>query len=249
MHGGWLLLGAGLLAGAMNAVAGGGSFVTLPAMIAAGLPGVTANASSTVALFPGSLAAGWTMRAGLAAFEGVSLRLMAAVTVVGGLLGALLLLVTPEVAFDAALPWLLLFGTCAFAFGRQAGSQVRRVVQLGPRALLSCQFVLGGYGGYFGGGVGITMLAVWSLFGSQDLRSMNAARVNLVAAANATAVLCFVVAGRVEWGATVLVMVGAAGGSYAGALLARRADPSILRIGIIALSAAMTAIFFLRAYG
>ena len=243
-----LLLGAGALAGAMNAVAGGGSFVTLAALVAAGVPAITANASSTVALFPGSATAAWAMRGGLAGFEGVSLRLMAAVTVVGGLLGALLLLATPEVTFDAALPWLLLFGTTAFAFGRQAGAALRRVARLGRGALLACQFALGIYGGYFGGAVGIAMLAAWSLFGTRDLRSMNAARVCLVMAANATAVLCFIAAGRVAWPAALLVMAGAVGGSYAGAQLARRADPAILRAGIIALSAALTAAFFVRAH-
>lgn len=249
MAGPWLLAGAGLLAGAMNAVAGGGSFVTLPALVASGLPAVAANASSTVALFPGSVAAAWTMRGGLAAFEGVSLRAMAAASVSGGLLGALLLLRTPEAAFAAALPWLLLLGTAAFAFGARIGVALRRVVRLGPAALLGCQFALGVYGGYFGGAVGIAMLAVWSLFGAADLRRMNAARVTLVMAANGAAVLCFIAAGRVAWGAALLLAGAAVVGSYGGARLARHADVAILRAGIIALGAAMTAVLFVRASG
>jgi uncharacterized membrane protein YfcA len=173
---------------------------------------------------------------------------MTAVSVVGGLLGAVLLLETPEVTFGRLLPWLLLFGTVAFTFGRQAGAALRRVVRLGPAALLACQFGLGIYGGYFGGAVGITMMAVWSLFGSGELRAMNAARIILVAAANATAVLCFILAGRVAWGPTLLLGIAAVAGSYGGALLARSADPAVLRIIIIALCTTMTAAFFVRSF-
>ncbi|WP_158743258.1 sulfite exporter TauE/SafE family protein [Acidisphaera sp. L21] len=240
--------GAGLLAGAMNAVAGGGSFVTLPALVAAGVPPVLANATSTVALFPGSLAAAWTMRAGLRPFEGVGWAAMAATSVGGGLAGALLLLITPDVTFGALLPWLLLFGTLAFTFGRQAGARLRRVITLGPAALLAAQFVLGMYGGYFGGAVGITMMAVWSLFGTGDLRAMNAARVLLVVAANATAVLCFIIAGRVAWAPALVLGATAILGSYGGARLARSADPVTLRRMIIGLCSAMTVAFFARAY-
>jgi uncharacterized membrane protein YfcA len=163
-------------------------------------------------------------------------------------LGALLLLVTPEVTFGRLLPWLLLFGTVAFTFGRQAGAALRQVISLGPAALLVCQFLLGVYGGYFGGAVGITMMAVWSLFGTGELRAMNAARVILVAAANATAVLCFILAGRVAWEPTLILGVAAVVGSYGGALLARSADPALLRLGIIVLCSAMTLGFFIRSY-
>ncbi len=243
-----LAAGAGLLAGAMNAVAGGGSFVTLPALVAAGISPVLANASSTVALFPGSVAAAWTMRAGLRRFEGVGWVPMTVASIGGGLAGALLLLVTPDVTFGGMLPWLLLFGTLAFTFGRQAGAALRHVVTLGPSALLGTQFVLGVYGGYFGGAVGITMMAVWSLFGTGELRAMNAARVVLVAAANATAVLCFVVAGRVDWGPALVLGATAVLGSYGGARLARSADPRTLRALIIGLCTVMTVTFFARPY-
>jgi uncharacterized membrane protein YfcA len=238
--------GAGLLAGGMNAVAGGGSFVTLPALVAGGISPVAANASSTVALFPGSLTAAWTMRSGLRPFDGVGWAAMTGTSVAGGLAGAVLLLVTPDVTFGGLLPWLLLFGTLAFTFGRQAGAALRQVVTLGPVALLASQFLLGVYGGYFGGAVGITMMAVWSLFGTGELRAMNAARVVLVAAANATAVLCFIVAGRVAWGPTVVLALGAVLGSYGGARLARSADPKTLRAVIVGLCSLMTAAFFVR---
>ncbi len=243
-----LLIAAGLLAGIMNSVAGGGSFVTLSALVAAGVPVITANASSTVALFPGSLAATWTLRRGLAPFQGVALWAMALASVAGGLAGALLLLVTPEVTFTRVLPWLLLFGTAAFTFGRQAGTLLRRVLRFGPAGLLACQFILGIYGGYFGGAVGITMLAVWSLFGGGDLRAMNANRVMLVMACNAMAVLSFIVAGRVAWLPAITVGVAAIVGSTVGALVARGANPAVLRAAIVVMCSAMTVVFFLRAY-
>lgn len=232
----------------MNSVAGGGSFVTLPALIAAGLPSTLANSSSTVALFPGSVTAAWTMRSSLHSFEGVSLRAMAVISLIGGGIGAALLLVTPEVTFTAMLPWLLLFATVVFTFGRQAGAAMRRYVALGPRSLMACQVVLSLYGGYFGGAVGITMLAVWSLFGGGDLRSMNAARITMVTIANGAAVLCFVAAGRVAWAETLVMLVTGIAGAYGGARLARSANPEVLRRIIIGLCTAMTVAFFWRAY-
>src|SRR4051794_31496011 len=152
----------------MNAAAGGGSFVTLPAMVAVGVPPVEANTSSTVALFPGGLASAVAYRDDLTPLGGLPLRPLAPVTLAGGLAGALLLLLTPAGAFDRIVPWLLLAGSLAFAFGGRAGAALRRVVRIGPPALLACQFLLGVYGGYFGGAVGIMMMAAWGLFGVSD---------------------------------------------------------------------------------
>ena len=121
-----LIAGAGLVAGAMNAVAGGGSFVTLPALIAAGVPSVNANATSTVALVPSALATAYAYRKDFSGFEGVSMRVMAIISVVGGACGALLLMFTSQRVFDALVPYLLLCGTVTFAFGRQAGVWLRQ---------------------------------------------------------------------------------------------------------------------------
>lgn len=158
-----MLFATGLLAGTMNAVAGGGTFITLPALIFAGVPSVAANESSTVALVPAALASGWAYRHDLKGFDGVSLRAMLAVSVAGGLAGALLLLFTPQRTFDALVPWLMLIGSLAFAVGRRVGAWLRPIVHIGTATLLFGQFILGIYGGYFGGGVGILMMAVWSL--------------------------------------------------------------------------------------
>ena len=242
-----LLIGAGLLAGTMNAIAGGGSFVTFPALVFAGVPSVAANASSTVALFPGSLTSAWAYRHGLRGFGGVSLRALLAASLSGGLLGAVLLLVTPQATFDAVIPWLLLLATLALGFGREAGAALRRVVRIGPGPVLVTQFLLAVYGGYFGGAVGIMMMAVWSLLDSADLKAMSPARVLLVSATNTIAVICFIVAGAVRWPETLVMLVAAAVGGYAGARLALRMHPRLIRTVILLFTTAMTIVFFLRA--
>lgn len=244
-----LLFGAGLLAGALNAAAGGGSFVTIPALVLAGVPSVSANASSTVALLPGTLASAWAWREDLRPMEGVSLRTLLVVSLGGGLAGAVLLLFTSEQVFDGLLPWLMLVGTLAFAFGRPLGALLRRRVRLGPGAVLAAQVLLSVYAGYFGGGVGIMMMAVWSLLGDADIRTMSALRTILVSASNAVAALCFALAGPVRWPATATVLVAAVIGGYFGARLARRVPGPALRVFVILFSTAMTAAFFWRVRG
>ncbi|MEO9190612.1 MAG: sulfite exporter TauE/SafE family protein [Acetobacteraceae bacterium] len=241
-----LLAGAGFIAGAMNAIAGGGSFVTFPALVFVGVPSINANVTSTVALFPGSFASAWAYRREFNTSEGLSVRALLPVSLAGGLVGALLLLFTPVRTFDAVVPWLLLLGTLAFAFGRQAGAALRRVVRLGPATLLVAQFLLAIYGGYFGGAVGLMMMAVWSLFGVRDILSMNAAKTLLVGATNTIAVVCFVVAGTVWWTPALVMLVGGIAGGYGGARLGRRLNPNYTRIGITMVNIAMTVVFFLR---
>src|SRR5574337_34797 len=232
----------------MNAVAGGGSFVTLPALIAAGVPALNANASSTVALVPSALASAYAYRHDFQDFEGVRFRHMALLSVIGGASGALLLEATPQSVFEVLVPFLLLFGTLAFAFGRQAGAYLRERVHITPRALLVSQFVLGIYGGYFGGAVGIMMMATWSLLTSAPLSAMQPARNLLNAAMNATATLLFIGGGLVFWRQTFILFGGAIVGGYLGAHYARRIDPALARIVISCLNAGMTAYVFWRAF-
>ena len=171
-----VLFAAGLLAGVMNALAGGGSFVTLPVLIAVGVPSVAANASSTFALYPGGLASAWVYRGGLTNVAGVPLRPAFLATLLGGLLGALLLLWTPGNLFDLVLPWLLLVATVTLAFGPRLGPLLRRRFRLGIAAILTVQFLLGVYGGYFGGAVGLMMIAAWSLLDNADVQTLSPAR-------------------------------------------------------------------------
>jgi hypothetical protein len=248
MHPLFFLFGAGLLGGAMNALAGGGSFVTLPALIAVGVPSVQANASNTVALYPGGAVSAWTYHDRPLPVCGVAVRPLLAVTVAGGLAGSLLLLGTPAAAFDLVLPWLLLVATLALAFGRRIGVALRGWLRFGAAQILLVQFGLGVYGGYFGGAVGLMMVAAWSLFGEADVKALNAPRTLLVSAANAVAVVIFVLAGIVRWPQTLAVLAGGILGGAAGARLGRIMPPRLTRVLTLAGTAAITGAFFARAY-
>jgi len=242
-----LLALAGLLAGAMNAIAGGGSFVTFPAMVLAGLPSVTANASSTVALFPGTMASSFAYRHELHGIGGFSLALLAPISFVAGVSGAMLLLATPTHLFDVVIPWLLLLATLTFAFGTRAGVALRRVISIPRRALPVVQFAIATYGGYFGGAVGPMMMAAWSLLtASDDLKSMAPARVLLVSSANGGAVLWFIATGAVRWPETLAMLGASVIGGYLGARLTRVLPAPVVRRFVIALTAIVTLVFFLR---
>jgi len=245
-----LLLGAGLLAGAMNAVTGGGTFVSLPALTAVGLPGTIANASSSTALLPGALASAWAYRRDLRPLERVSTRALAIASLLGGGAGAGLLLATSEAVFDLVIPWLLLIATVTLAIGpRLQGLMQRAGLEAGPRAILAIQFVLGIYGGYFGGAVGLMMLAAWSLLSSASIAALTPLRTVMLVAANTVAVLLFVAMGQVNWPAALTVMAGAIAGGYAGAQIGRRLPAVVLRGMVLTITIATTAIFFARAYG
>ncbi|OUJ16730.1 sulfite exporter TauE/SafE family protein [Acetobacter sp. DsW_063] len=239
-----LLFIAGTLAGAMNALAGGGSLVMFPAFLAAGLPPVTANASSTVALWPGGAASAWTYRAGLHPVCGVSLQRLAPVTLVGGLAGGLLLLFTPGRAFDEIVPWLLLLATLALAFGRRVGDSLHGKLPRGP--ILLIQFGLGVYGGYFGGAVGLMMLAAWSLLGERDIKSLNGPRTLMVTLANTAAIAAFVVAHAISWPGVIVALLGGLLGGVLGARLGRRLPSGVVRAMTITATALVTAAFFAR---
>jgi uncharacterized protein len=244
----WLIAGSGVLAGMMNALAGGGSFVTLPALIAVGIPSVTANTTSTVALFPGQIASAWTYRDGLGDIGSVSLRSLLVATFLGGVIGALLLLRTPITAFDFILPWLMAVATAALTFGRRLGESLRRRWRIGAPVVVAVQFGLGVYGGYFGGGVGIMMMAVWSLLSERTLKSFNAPRTLMVCAANTVAVFIFIAAHAVMWREGLVILVGAVIGGICGANIGRRAPAGVIRVGTLLLSIAITLGFFARAY-
>lgn len=248
MHDPLPLLGAGLVAGAMNALAGGGSFVTLAALVAAGLPSVTANASSSVALYPAGAASAWVYRAGLAPVGGLALRPTLVATLLGGLVGALLLLATPAAAFDRVVPWLLLAATLMLAAGPRLGARLRARMRVGPAALLALQLLLGVYGGYFGGAVGLMMMAAWSLVDGADVKALNPPRTVMVTAANTVAVICFAAAGAVDWTAALPVGAGALAGGYGGAHLGRRLPAGAVRAGTVVLAGLLTAVFFIRGY-
>ena len=244
----FLATGAGLLGGAMNALAGGGTFATLPALIALGLPANTANATSNVALLPGAATSAWAFRDELAPVGGVGVRLLAAITFVGGLGGSLLLWATPTHVFDLVIPWLLLFAFAVIAFGKRAADALKRRVAIGTRTLIVAQGLLGIYGGYFGGGVGLMTTAVYGLLAGVSPRALFAPRTLMLAIANLAAAIVFIAVGLVRWTACLPMLAGAIVGGWAGAHLGKRLPAEVVRGWTLFVTAATTLVFFWRAY-
>ncbi|WP_328838578.1 sulfite exporter TauE/SafE family protein [Streptomyces europaeiscabiei] len=248
-----LVLLAGLAAGTLNAVGGGGTFVALPALVAVGLPPVTANAASTIALLPGSVAGAWVSRHEITQVGAASTRALTTTSVLGGGLGAVLLLLLPSASFDAAVPWLLAFATVVLAFGRPAlrlfGAAQDRAGGLGPRAVLTGQFLLAMYGGYFGGAVGILMLALWSIGLGLDPATGNPMRIAQVTAVYLSAAALFLVASDALTAPLLLaaMLTGAVVGGFAGARVALRLPARVLRGVVLGTAMTMTVLYFVRA--
>lgn len=245
-----LLLAAAFVAGALNAVAGGGSFLTLPALVFAGVPPVTANATGTVALLPGYAASAWGFKDDMAPPPGLSMRTSIALSLVGGAAGAALLLLTPNDTFRKVVPWLLLGATALFAFGPQIRAWAASQTSTGATANTS-QAAIGMlavafYGGYFNGGLGILCLALFGLLGQTQLNAMNGMK-NLVSALlTAIAVAVYAAGGIVEWKHALIMAVAATLGGYSGARVARKIPATVLRWGIVATGLTMAALFFAK---
>ena len=252
-----LLVGAGaFLAGGMNAIAGGGTFFSFPAMLAAGVPPITANASNTVALWPASLSSAWAYRHEVMR-HGRWAVLLGALSMLGGLLGGLLLLAISNETFSRLVPWLLLVATTLFAFSSQVGrliAWVKHRLRLRERETIGSpggavfQLMVAIYGGFFGAGMGILTLASLAIQGYEDIQEINALK-NLTSAMNYTvAALTFVVAGAISWPHTLVALCTAAVGGYVGASVARRMPALWLRRLVIVVGAMLTIIYFIKIY-
>ena len=240
-----LIVLAGLWAGTQNALAGGGSFVTLPVLIFAGLSPLAANLTSTVALFPGQVAsgaAGWRLAAGV---EALSFRALFLLSLAGGAVGGMLLLATPSSLFARFVPWLVLFATVVFAWGSFAHRDPARARRLSARGAGVAQFLIAVYGGYFGGGIGFLMMAALTMAGV-GTRTAIATKNALAAVMNASAVVLFVFSPLVRWPQALALGAGAIAGGWVGAWALRRIDETWLRAGIVALGLALTIGLFLR---
>ena len=244
-----LAAGAGLIGGAMNALAGGGTFATMPALVALGLPSPIANATSNVALQPGAMTAAWGFRGNLEPLGGIGIRTLAAITFVGGLLGSLLLVITPTQTFDIIIPWLLLIAFLAIAFGKHAAAWLKSRVTIGPPTLMVAQSLLGLYGGYFGGGVGIMMTATYGLLAGMPPHRLMAPRTLMLAIANTAAAIVFIGFGMVRWWICLPMLVGAIIGGWLGAHYGRKLSPRVIRWWTLTVTATTTIVFFVRAYG
>jgi len=240
----FLLFLTGLWAGAQNALAGGGSFVALPALILAGLDPRAANVTSTVALFPGQVTSGLAARSLVSGAQHLSFRALFAISLVGGALGAILLLATPVVAFARMVPWLVLFATVMFAWGSFA-RRPSSTVPLGPVPAGVIQFLIAIYGGYFGGGIGFLMLSALTIAGL-PVRSAGATKSALAAVMNASAVAIFVFSPEVYWLEVLFLGTGSILGGLGGAWMLQRVPELLLRFFVIAIGIVLTIALFLR---
>lgn len=244
-----LAAAAGLVGGAMNALAGGGTFATLPALIALGLPANIANATSNVALLPGAATSAWAFRKELGPVAGLSVVLLATLTFLFGLVGSLLLVLTPSAMFDVIIPWLLLFAFVVMVFGKRATAWLHARVTIGRPTLLTAQSLLGIYGGYFGGGVGLITTALYGLLANIQPRELFAIRTLMLAIANLAAAFVFIAFAMVWWWACLPMLAGSIVGGWIGAIIGKRLSPAAVRIWTLLVTGGTTLVFFIRAYG
>ncbi|MEP6754381.1 MAG: sulfite exporter TauE/SafE family protein [Chthonomonadales bacterium] len=247
-----LLFFAGMIAGALNSVAGGGSFVSFPCLLFTGVATIPANATNTVAVWPGSVASAASYRKELEANRS-TLLILGLASLLGGAIGATLLLKTRPKTFEGMLPWLLLFATGMFAFGGKVSQKLRSKFKDGKHSgktqligVAILQFVIAIYGGFFGGGIGILMLATLALMGMTEIHTMNALKTVLGSIINGVAVLVFVINGMVIWPQAIVMVVGSIIGGYYGAEGARKVSPGAIRSFVITIGLSMSAWFFYR---
>jgi uncharacterized protein len=247
---------AGALGGALNSVAGGGSFIAFPALLFTGVPPIPANATNTIALWTGAAASGGAYCSRLDVPRRVMIPLLAA-SLVGGLIGALLLLKTPAQTFMRVLPWLTLGATLLFAFGKKLAGGRKSVIEgdhdheASTAALAATtlfQFGVAIYGGYFGGGMGIVMLAMLATLGMTDIHAMNALKSVLGFVINGVAVVTFIVAGAIYWKHGIVMIAGAIVGGYLGAHYAQKLPQSWIRMFVVLVGTGMTVYFFWKSY-
>ena len=243
----WIILAlAAVWAGAQNALAGGGSFITLPALLLTGMDARAANITSTLALFPSQIVMGLTGRKQAESPPGVSFTALFVISLIGGALGALILLATPPTFFARLVPWLVLFATAMFAWGsffRKAPPP--GTASIPPRAEMAIQFLIAIYGGYFGGGIGFLMMASLTLAGLA-VRAAGATKNVLAGVMNASAVAMLVFSHDVHWQQVLVVAVASSIGGYAGARMLNIVNEKALRLFVVGIGVLLTIGLFWR---
>ncbi|WP_299733863.1 sulfite exporter TauE/SafE family protein [uncultured Tateyamaria sp.] len=237
---------AAFLAGLLNAVAGGGSFLTFPALVFVGVPPIAANATSTVAVFPGYLSSALGFLPEIKAFDRGELIYFLGLSIAGGIAGAVLLLVTPSELFNFVVPWLLLFATILFALDHKIRDWTR--AEAGPTKFgkTAATFAVTTYGGYFNGGLGIVLLSLISGLGFRDINLMNGLKSALSFILSAASVVTFLLAGIVFLKQAAIMMLAATAGGYAGARIARKMPVKLIRMTVIVIGLGMTLAFWIR---
>lgn len=228
----------------MNAAAGGGTFLTLPALMMVGVPSVAANATGTVALLPGYVSSTWGFREELKKQQNLRLLPVSIVTLIGGAIGATLLIFTSDEIFQLVVPWLMLLATLGFAFGPMVQKRLSGGQTVSSTAMLAGFFAVSVYGGYFNGGLGIVLLAAMGLMGFINLNFMNGIKNLCSCILTAIAVVIYAAGGQVEWTYALIMVVATVAGGYVGAIIAQRIPDNVLRAAIILVGALTTIYFF-----
>jgi uncharacterized membrane protein YfcA len=242
-----LLFVVALWAGIQNALAGGGTFITFPVLLWAGLDARAANITSTIALFPGQVTTALAGRSQVSGNDQISVRELIVLSLVGGVVGAGLLLLTPSHFFKRLVPFLVLAATSIFAWGSFRRHPVDAPVHLSRGALMTSQFVIAIYGGYFGGGIGILMLAALTAAG-WEFRTAGATKNLLAGVMNFAAVLVFAFSRDVDWKDVLILAAGSIVGGQIGAYLLARINVALLRAFVVAIGIVLTVGLFIRAY-
>ncbi len=249
----FMLFATGIIAGIVNAIAGGGTFFTLPAFLAAGIPPVAASASNAVSVWPGHALAVFEYRRELSKYSR-SLGGSIVVAVLGGAAGAAMLAFAGDKTFSKLIPFLVLFATLLFAFGQSAGKWLaaRTTVadMMNPRLATRCaEFVIALYGGFFGAGLGVMLMAGLLMLGVRDVQANNALKNLLASVVTTVSVLVFALSGLVSWPHTAIAFAGAVAGGLLGARIARRLSPRWLRGVVIVVGLALSAYYFIEYHG
>lgn len=246
------LVAASFIAGWINAMAGGGSFISFPAMLAIGVPPIQANATNTVALWPGQVTSVWALRTDL---RRDLLAVVLSASVLGGVGGAIVLLRTPQVTFMHLVPWLLLVASLLFWVSGPVSRWLRRrtAEPHSPHSpavlpLFLLIFPVCFYIGYFGAGAGFLLMSALALFGVEDMNALNSLKVLAACTSNLCAVVTFIIGGAIVWHYCLVSMVFAAAGGYAGAQYSRNMNPNVLRAMVVIIGCTMAGYFFWR-YG
>lgn len=242
-----------ILAGTLNSVAGGGSFISFPVLLFTGMSPIAANATNTAAVWPGTVASTFAYRKEFNEEARTFLVPLLITGIIGGVLGAVILLHTPQTTFLRLVPWLLLFATALFAGSGQITKWVRSRNSGGVKSSrlfmafgYFLELLMAMYIGYFGAGVGILVLALLAFFGMENINTMNGIKVLLVSVVNGVSVLTFVWAGMIVWPQALLMAVGSILGGYGGAYFAQKMNPQSIRWVVIVVGCSMTAYFFIR---
>jgi uncharacterized membrane protein YfcA len=242
-----LLASASFIAGIINSIAGGGSFLTFPALVFTGVPTIAANATSAVAVFPGYLSGALGFSKELKEYPKSKFLLLITLSIMGGIGGSLLLLITPASVFSYIIPWLLGFATLLFAFGDFVAKWAKKNSNSNGFLGNLTTLIVCIYGGYFNGGLGIILLALFSTLGMRDIHLMNGLKNIMSFALSAASVVTFAIAGIVFWQQAIIMMIAATIGGYFGVVVARKLSKDTIRMIIVIIGLIMTVIFGIKA--